>query len=259
MISRRQWNFWRSIGCEVSIVKKVISVCMLIVRCNIYPVLAVLGGMVLAETVAFFFLGLGEENLYRALSEVPFQAIFSVTLILLSAILIRTLCDRGGKLNNTMQRLQISETAVFWLQAGYNILVFSLLFMVQALVFIGVCVWYAQVHPALANHQSVFIAAYDHPLFHCVFPLDNVLCWVCLVLLIVGLGICSAAYPFRQRRGRRSITTFLMMLLVFFYLYIQREDHHLSVNAAVYAIPAAVLFAGVSLADVLGIEEEAYE
>ena len=157
-----------------------------------------------------------------------------------------------------MRRLRISDKAVFWIQAGYNALCYALYFMVQALGFVGMSLLYLHAHPA-AGHQTLFVTAYQYEMFHVVFPLDNALGWLCNGVLIGGLGICTAAYPFRQRRGRKSISTFLMLLTVLFYLFIIGEEHHLGVSGAAYSIPAALLFTGCSLAGVLGIEEEVYE
>lgn len=239
--------------------KKYLSVFMLIVRYSFYGVLGIFLGMILTQAGFFWLFGMDEGDLFQALTSTPFVGMFVPTIILLTGILGGALCSRGGQLTNLMRRLRISDKTAFWLQAAYNALVFALYFAVQALLFLGLSAWYAQVHPEAVNHQTLFVTAYQHPLFHMVFPLENGLGWVCNCVLIAGLGICTAAYPFRQRRGRRSFTTFLMVLLVLFYKFLMGVEHQLGISAAIYCIPAALLFMGSSLAGVLGIEEEVYE
>lgn len=235
--------------------KKYLSVCMLIVRSSIYPVLGVLLGTVAANGVLFFLDGWNEPDLYQAVCSI---ITMSAGLLLLTVFLASALCKGKGQLTYTMRRLRISDKTVFWLQAGYNAVCFALYFMVQALSFVGMSLLYLNAHPE-AGHQTLFVTAYQYELFHVVFPLENAMGWVCNGILIAGLGICTAAYPFRQRRGRKSICTFLMVGVVLFYLFIIGEEHHLGLGGAAYCIPAALLFIGSSLAGVLGIEEEVYE
>lgn len=235
--------------------KKYASVFMLIVRSSIYPVLGVLLGTVVGNGVLFFLKGWNRSDLYQAVVDI---STISVGLLLLTVFLAKGLCRQGGQLSHTMRRLRISDKTVFWMQAGYNALCIALFFGVQALSFVGMSLVYLNAHPE-ASHQTLFVTAYQYEMFHVVFPLENAMGWVCNGVLIAGLSICTAAYPFRQRRGRRSITTFLMVLLVLFYLFIIGQEHHLGLTGAVYCIPAAVLFMISSLAGVLGIEEEVYE
>lgn len=235
--------------------KKYISVCMLIVRSSIYQVLGVLLGSVIANGISYFLRGWPRSDLYEAVSRID---TLYLGVILMSVFLSRSLCKGKGQLSYTMRRLRISDKAVFGIQAGYNALCFALLFAVHALCFLGMSLLYLKGHPE-ASHQTLFVTAYQYEIFHVVFPLENTVGWVCNGILIAGLGICTAAYPFRQRRGRRSITTFLMVGVVLFYLFIIGEDHHLGSSGAAYCVPAALLFIGSSAAGVLGIEEEVYE
>lgn len=236
--------------------KKYLSTCMLIVRSSIYPVLGVLLGTVSANTVLFFLRDWWQADLYQALN----WSLWSILpgFLLLTVFLARALCRGKGQLSYTMRRLRISDKTVFWLQAGYNAVCFALYFMAQALCYVILGALYGSAHPE-AGHQTLFVTAYQHELFHAVFPLENTLGWVCNGILLAGLGICTAAYPFRQRRGRRSICTYLMAGVVVFYLFIIGEEHHLGVSGAAYCIPAALLFIAVSMAGVLGIEEETDE
>lgn len=238
--------------------KKHISILMLLCRSSIYPVLLVLAGMAVSETALFYTLGREEASLLDALSEVPFAVIAGIAIILTAVFLSRALCDRGGKLNNTIQRLGISEKGVFAWQVFYNILVFILLFTVQALVMVMLSLYYIHENPDLVNQHTLFVTAYQHPHFHTFFPLENLLGWLCNGLLIAGLGICTAAYPFRQRHGMRSISTVMMVLLALFYLFLQGEESHLDMDTIVYIAIGSIILIFSSLAGVLSTEVDDY-
>ena len=235
--------------------KKYFSVCKLIIRSSIYPVMGVLLGTVIGNFVLFFLNGWGRGDMYEAIFNI---STVHLGLIMLAVFLASALCRRGGQLTYTMRRLRISDKAVFCFQACYNALCFALFFMVQALSFVGMSLLYLNAHPE-AGHQTLFVTAYQYEVFHVVFPLENTLGWLCNGILMAGLGICTAAYPFRQRRGRRSICTYLMVGIVLLYMVIIAEEHHLGVTGAVMCIPATLLIGGFCLAGVLGIEEEVDE
>ena len=234
--------------------KKHISLWMLIARSSVYKVLILLLATAVAGAAVLFFGGWHKADLYRAVSG---HSVFSACLLILCVILCRSLCRQGGQLTYTMRRLRISDKQVFWMQAGYNSVCFALLYMVQALVYVAFSALYLRAHPT--GHQTLFVTAYQYEGFHMVFPLENPLMWASNIILLAGLSICTAAYPFRQRRGRRSLSTYVMLAVVLFFRFILGEEQHLGISAAAYCIPATLLVAAISLAGVLGIEEEAYD
>lgn len=231
--------------------KKYLSVFMLMARSSIYPVLLVILGIAAVEAAIFFPAGMGAVHLERALGQVPFFEISCAALILLSIILATQLCDRGGKLNNTLQRLSISEQMVFWVQAVYNASVFLLLFLVQALTFIGLSYCY---DTELFSGPAVLVTAYQHPLFHTFFPLDNMLAIATNLVIITGLGICTAAFPMRQRHNRQSIMTFLMLLAACFYLFLQGEGRHMDMGNQIMIILVTLYCMIVALCGTMSLE-----
>lgn len=235
--------------------KKYLSVCKLIIRSSVYPVMGVLLGAIIANGVSFALRGWQRADLFEAICNI---SNVSLGLILMTVFLASALCKRGGQLTYTMRRLRISDKTVFCFQACYNALCFALFFMVQALSFVVMSLLYLNAHPE-AGHQTLFVTAYQYEVFHVVFPLENTLGWICNGILMAGLGICTAAYPFRQRRGRKSICTYLMVGIVLLYMVIVGEEHHLGVTGAAMCIPATLLIGGFCLAGVLGIEEEVDE
>lgn len=217
--------------------KKYLSAAMLVIRYSLYPVLWILGLMVLGEVGMFLFSGgLGESNLYRAVQDISAHYFFYGALVLTSIVLSRALCDKGGRMNNTILRLSLSEKQLFGIQAAYNTFVYLLLFLIQGLVFILLSLWYSSVHPEAMNQQTIFVTAYQHWMFHTFFPLDNLFVKMMMGFLAMALGICTAAYPMRQRHGKRSFSTVFMVLFALFYFYLQCEGNHLDYSALVYTL-----------------------
>lgn len=223
---------------------------MLFVRSSIYPVLGLLIGTGTGQAILFAFKSLDAQNLERALSRTPFFSGIVITLGLLCGTLNGSFCDRGGKMNNTLQRLSISEKQVFWMQAISNALMIALFFLFQGLLFVAFCFWY---DPDVSM-LTILVTAYQHPMFHTFFPLDNLLAMAVNLMLIIGLGICTAAFPMRQRHNRQSITTFLMLLAACFYLFLQRESGHMDMGNQIMIILVTLYCIIVSLCGTMSLE-----
>jgi len=235
--------------------KQYLSPLMLVVRHSIYKVLWIFGIMILGETAFFLISGIHSHHLYHALNEIPAEVFLYGAIVLLAIILSHALCDRGGKMNNTILRLGISEQALYWLQAIYNTLVFALLFMLQGLLFVLFSLLYGAANPEGYNVQSILVTSYQHWTFHVVFPQDNVLCLITGLMISIGLGICTAAYPMRQRHGMRSITTAVMLVLALLCTFMQEEGGHLDISVSlVYGLIPCLLCIGSSLCGVLTME-----
>ena len=65
-------------------------------------------------------------------------------------------------------------------------------------------------------------------------------------LLLVGLGICTAALPARNRQGKRSISTFLMVGLTIFYVYMQTQSSALFPDGKIVVLIGTAIFALIS-------------
>lgn len=234
--------------------KKYVSVFMLFVRSSIYGVLGLLLGMGIGQAIIFAFDGLKASNLEWALSQQPSFSGIVITLGLLCGMLNSPFCDRGGRMNNTLQRLNISEKQVFWMQAAANGLMIMLFFLFQGLMFVLFCFWY---DPEV-DFLTILVVAYDNPLFHTFFPLGNWMVVLTNLIVIAGLAICCAAYPMRQRHNKQSITTFLMLLVSFFYLYLQKEGDHLEVGYCILIMLASTYCITVALCGTMSLEVDDY-
>lgn len=235
--------------------KKYLSVCMLFVRSSIYGVLGLLLGSGIGQAVLFAMDGLDASSLNWALAGTPPYASIVITLGLLCGMLNGPFCDKGGRMNNTLQRLSISEKQIFWMQALSNALMITLFFLFQGLMFVLLSFWY---DPEVSLLE-VLVVSYQNPLFHCFFPLDNWLVMVTNAAMIAGLAICCAAYPMRQRHGRQSITTFLMILVFGFYLFLQKEEDHLHSGYCILAICVTLYCIASALVGTMTLEVDDYD
>lgn len=191
--------------------KKQLSVFMLIVRSSIWKVLLILGAMVLSQVLLFFIMGAGEEAyLLNALQRIPLNVVVLIGFSLQFLALAIPLSDRGGRMNNLILRLGLSEKQIFWLQVLFNIAVYCLFFLVQALTMLLLCLIYDWVTPGDLDPFAVFATSYQYPFFHAFFPLHNVVGWLTNLVMVLGLGICTAALPVRQRHRLNSLCSILM-------------------------------------------------
>lgn len=206
--------------------------------------------------VILFYFSLSEhyQVLYRILDDLPFTTAFAVAFGAVSVFLCGALRDRGGRQNNFLDRLRISPKAIYWNQVGYNALCYFLLFAVEALSLLGLAFWNCSLFPESCNHQTLMLDCYRTSILHVFFPLSDWLGWAGLAVLIPGLGICTAAFPAKQRRGKRSVTTFLMCLGALFYVYMQVSSHALFPDGKIIILISGVLLSLIAAGGVLSWE-----
>lgn len=203
-----------------------------------------------------FYYSLEEQYraLYRLLDKPAFTAVFAVAFGAVSVILCGALRDRGGRQNNFLDRLQISYRAIYWNQVFYNTLCYFLLFAVEAMSLLGLAFWNRCLFPESGNHQSLMLDCYQTSILHVFFPLSDWLGWTALILLLLGLGICTAAFPAKQRRGKRSITSFLMCIAALLYVHMQVLSHALFPDGKIIILVSGVLISLVAAGGVLSWE-----
>lgn len=203
-----------------------------------------------------FYFALAEhyQVLYRILDDLPFTAAFAVAFGIMSVVLCGALRDRGGRQNNLLDRLRISPRAIYWNQAVYNALCYFLLFAVEAMSLLGLAFWNSSLFPESYTHQTLMLDCYQTSILHVFFPLSDLLGWAALAVVILGLGICTAAFPAKQRRGKRSITTFLMCFAVLLYVHMQVSSHALFPDGKILILISGALISLVAAGGVLSWE-----
>lgn len=229
--------------------KKYFSVFLLYIR-GIFPGIGLMIGTFLAQSFMFWYQGLHQRNLEWALLKGFPETSVPACIGFLTVCIFHAFSDRGGKMGNTLMRLRISEHDGYWMSVLANICMFTLYFLLQAMVLIGFCFWYNPQVTAL----EILVTSYDHPLFHQFFPLQDGVQMAANIAIILGLSVCSAAYPMRQRHGRHSLTTFAMVILVIGYLFLQRESDHLEAGQAIMLFFGVFICIFSSICGVLNLE-----
>lgn len=225
-----------------------------------FSVLAMIAGHTLGKVFAIllllpvingilFYRELGEayQPLYKLLDENQFLLSFLAVFALLSIVLCGALRDKGGNQNCLLNRLSISPRGIYWNHVLYNSLCYLLLFAVEGLSLLGLAFWNRHAFPDYYNHQTLMLDTYQTNLLHLFFPLSDWLSWVILAVMILGLGICTAAMPTMNRRGKRSVSPFFMAATVAFYLLIQFNSSALFLDGKVIGLIVGIFVPALSV------------
>lgn len=168
--------------------------------------------------------------------------IFSVGLTLMTLLMSFTLRDKGGRQNYFLHRLSVSPGAVFLSHSLYNSLCFLLLFAVEAMSLLGGVFWHSLLNPEVYNHQTLMLSCYRFSILHTFLPLSDWLGWVVLGILILGLGVASAAMSAANRRGKRSILPLLMLGTVLLYGHLQVSLQAVTLDGKLIGLAMGLIF-----------------
>lgn len=207
-------------------------------------VLAIMGGI----QIGLFYLYdcLNQPTFYDALGQIPFKWIIIIGSAIYYFLLSSALCDKGGRLNNLLLRLYVSEKGIYIWQTLYNFIMFTLFVVFQGMVFVLLAWLYKERHPG-QDPLTYFFATYRHSMFHLFLPLDNLLVWSVNMIMILGLATCSAAFSFSQRHRKTSVKTLIMWSAWVNYI-LMMEESHLGVDIPfMMAIPALFCIGGAAL------------
>ena len=81
------------------------------------------------------------------------------------------------------------------------------------------CAYYADCAPSeFTGSQTVFLAFYRNEFLHALLPLSDISLWVRNACLLIGFGVCTALFPFKQRRRgfAISVPSLVVSGLIFF-------------------------------------------
>lgn len=241
--------------------KKKLSVFNLIARHSLVWVTSVLVLVVISNCIVFLTqLNPDYVSLYREFDRMPMYLVCAIGLILLTLVLCLPMTDRGGRQNYFLHRLELEPRNIFLNHALYNALCYGLFYMVQALTFVGLCAVVQRIHPDRFTHQTIFVTAYQSGLIHSFLPLGDWLLNLSNLVMIAVLGICTAAFPTRNRSRKMSITTFVAVFLALIVVYLQTIDvGALDITTRIIALFCSGWCVLVSVAGIwdLGVDENA--
>ncbi len=196
--------------------RKHLSVFMLMAQHSFYKILAILILSAVLQ-LGFSYYLITEKIVQIQMIEVIAQKLplfFQVSFILIFALLLTTTAEQKGKERYTLMRLAISEKKVFFWQSLYNFFAFSLLYLVQILVAIGVSFMFVNIAPAeYVSEQTIFLAFYRSDFFNALLPTVEDIIFVRNVASILAFSMISAFVPMR---GKRALKTFLIAFSGFF-------------------------------------------
>ena len=182
------------------------SVLMLFARSSFYKVLGVLAAMTAAECGIFYLtlrngaeeIAQGAVGLEHLIALQSFVYVLSILAVLY--VLARVGDGSGSREGYTLRRLGISEKAVVLWQWAYNTGCLLFVWMVQAMVAVGLCFWYLQVAPSgLVNHQTMVLAFYNNEFLHRLIPLSDFWSWVMILTVLPAFGLSAARGSYVRR------------------------------------------------------------
>lgn len=202
--------------------KKMFAYFNMIARYNLGPVMLILTLLAAVNAVVFhLILGPSAGELSSVLDSLGLYVVFADAFILLSVNLGGSLTDRGSHQNYFLARLRHRRMTLFWNQAGYNALCYVLLFSVEALSLLTMCMITVHRFPESYNAQSVMLACYQSHLLHTFLPLSDWLGWLTLGVMAFFLGVTTAAVPVRNRGGKASASCLFMTIFFLMYVFLQ--------------------------------------
>lgn len=181
--------------------KKYLSVFALFARWSLFSVLGALLLLEVAEALLFFPVEEGVSAVEYGFDESGMPLCFGAAAVLVTALLLRAASSEPSA--HTLNRLRISRNRVFALHCLYNSLVYLLLWLTQAVIAVGLCLYAVQNNSA-AGVQDFALAVYRQSFLHSLIPMAEKLLWLRNLLLAVALGMTTAYFSFCRRQGQTA-------------------------------------------------------
>lgn len=182
------------------------SVLWLMIQSSFSKIVTLLAGVSAVQLVLFVWalrhLSVAEYGLEQALEQGYVGKVAAVGFLGMTWLLSQTGTQKNGQIGYTLGRLSISEREVFWWQALYNGGCYLILWAAQVLTMLGLGVLYTKMaDPSMVTSQTILLACYRSDYLSSLLPLVNMSRWLWMVILLVGLALASAYYPYAKRRG----------------------------------------------------------
>lgn len=243
--------------------KKYLSVLCLAARSSVFKIALILPLMATAQAALFwFYLSEGMKTAAAGIANAPLESLFDKPLLSLlfgaaflavTFFLCRTGCAFGAQPGHTLDRLSLRPLTVWILQAAYNTAVFLILWFAEAAVSLGLCALYTHfADSAAVSVQTAFLATYRSEFLHAVLPMHDAALWARNLVFALTLGVVTATFPYKQRRGKFAGEVLLCALLLPGIFACTPGEPGLSIVECIIALSIAVF----SLCHVLGVFDE---
>lgn len=132
-------------------------------------------------------------------------AVSALGLAALCLLLCRCCAGGGSRCQYTLGRLAVSESCFFWQQAVVSCLALLIYWGCQLATVLALGAWYLRQPLADGGPSALPLAFWRSAFLHGLLPGPDVLRWVVDGLLLLALGLCTAAFAHCQRHQRRSL------------------------------------------------------
>ena len=232
--------------------KKHGSIWLWLIHSSFYKILGLLALLAVGQTVLMWWgiqqLSAYDYGLEQAIARGHLALAADVFFVAVTLLLCSTGCDRQGKLGYTLQRLAVSERTLYVWQALYNTGCGVIFWSVELLISIGLCQMYMGLaDPAMVSSQTVFLACYRSPFLHNLLPLTDTMGWVTNLFLLGSLGMATAAYPYRQRRGKSGTVLLLVGCLLMLLFSVQLGKMEVDAFAGMFCIALCIVLSTVAV------------
>ena len=184
---------------------------------------------------------------------------FGAAFLLVCIVLCLPGCGYGSVCGYTLRRLNISERAVFVMQAIYNAMMLTVLWAAEIIVCLLLCRAYVSaVDPSLVSHQTVGLAFYRSNFLHSLLPLADITVWIRNGIMLVVLSLAAASFPYKQRRGKfaADIVAYALLTVIFFTRSVE-DGFNTFITVVLGLCIAAEVIYYVWLKDEEGVEDDA--
>lgn len=197
------------------------SVWMLLAHSSIYKVAVILLGVLAVQCFLFWFM-LSKKGEVGTLEEMIEKShtlwVCAAGFLLLTAALCLTGCELSNRPGYTIKRLSVTEQEFFISQSLYNCLCFVIFWAGQAMSALICSQLYLRfADTSVVTGQTVFLAFYRNNWWHSLLPMADVSRTIRNVVLVIALGISSAAVPVYQRRRRMALAGVALLVVVMLY------------------------------------------
>lgn len=169
--------------------------------------------------------GLTFANIEDLIGRASIPLLFGLTFLLASVALCLPGTSISTKTGYTLDRLSISQRAVFFCQAVYNLSIYFILWISELSICFALCSYYVGNAPTeLVGNQNIFLAFYRNSFLHALLPLADVSVWIRNGFLLIALAVTTAEYPYKQRQKRLGFSAMATVLFAIVFFKVDLAD-----------------------------------
>ncbi len=225
--------------------KKHLSVLMLLARSTFYKISGILLLMCGLEFALFSRAVTrarqdGNPGLEYAIEKAWLVFVFIAALLAIVWVLIPGIGSKKSNPRYTLDRLRISENWIFFWQALYNMLCFSLAIIIQTVFALFLCRYYVDhAGDTTVTHQTILLAFYRSDFLHSLVPLDEASSIAANIITVFVLGLSAALGTLSEKYKRSGLPSFIGAYTMI--CFVRRETGDFLNNLTIFFLSAIVI------------------